>query len=360
MQTYYCFRCSQPIPDPELELGQVVLTKQGKMFCLRCVTRVKTDYPQLLFVCFFLSVAAFIFQISSTFFGGAMAPSQNKYLETKLSNYQEKEALEESLNRYKSAIRERIDRLASNIEEVSIQTQKDILVLEDKLKKQATPTATTTTSSSEEISHLQLRLDQQVKEFSGLSSQLETVQKQMESSQQQILALGEKISALKINMITYVNPKEVPVIDSEDVKNLADPKEEAFKVVRTTQSETSTDSWKMRLQDRNPNIRLAAILELGKSQEPDLIPLLLGSVKDEYNFARQAAIQALGEKKAESAVPLLIEALEDHHKGVQDATLKSLYQILQKEWGQEYSRLDLKKQLIKKYQDWWAEAGKQK
>jgi HEAT repeat protein len=76
-------------------------------------------------------------------------------------------------------------------------------------------------------------------------------------------------------------------------------------------------------------------------------------LKDENSYVRQAAIKSLGDRQVQQAVPLLIQALEDPYKGVKLATLKALYQITQKEWGQEYPRLDLQKKMIQEYQQWW-------
>ncbi|MEK7486226.1 MAG: HEAT repeat domain-containing protein [Planctomycetota bacterium] len=359
MQSYYCFRCSNPIPENELELGQIVLTKQGKAFCLRCVTRIQTQYPKLLILSFFLSVFLVILELFRFLvLGSDLSPSRQKYLETKLEQYVEKESFENSLNRYKISIREYLNSLSKDFQDLSLQTQKEISKIQNQLQT-ALEKNPQNNESTIDWTPIQQRLDQQAKDLSRFTTDIESLQKQMQETQTQITQVRERISRLKTELSLTADPKNVAVLDLEDVQILkkTDPIATKSLLIQTSSIDFSKESWQARLKDRNPNIRMAAILELSKLSESEVIPLLLEATKDDYNFARQAAIKALGDKKVESSVSLLIKSLDDPHKGVQDAALKALYQILQKEWGQEYERLDLKKQMIQSYQKWWESAG---
>jgi hypothetical protein len=203
MQSYFCFKCSQQIPEPELERGQVVLTKEGKLFCLRCLRRVQTRYPILLFASFFLFTFLFLIQIFQWISQGGhlfnSAVSAQK-LEERLEEYLKREELEEKLLKQRSSLRK---------EAVAL-TEQEILPYFDQitaLKKQIQLLQENTVSSeiprngssrdpefteNASLQAFQKQLDQQLKAFADFQNHLQSLHHKIETLTQEQKLLSQK------------------------------------------------------------------------------------------------------------------------------------------------------------------------
>jgi hypothetical protein len=108
------------------------------------------------------------------------------------------------------------------------------------------------------------------------------------------------------------------------------------------------------LKADDPLTRVAAIEELGKHQDPALIPYVEPMLQDSYEMNRFYAAYTLGEWQAMASVPALIEALEDDFAFVADAVNEALINISKEDMGfdSKGSAADRKK-AIQKWQAWW-------
>jgi hypothetical protein len=104
----------------------------------------------------------------------------------------------------------------------------------------------------------------------------------------------------------------------------------------------------------DPLTRVAAIEELGKHQDPALIPYVEPMLQDPYEMNRFYAAYTLGEWQAMASVPALIEALEDDFAFVADAVNEALINISKEDMGfdSKGSVADRKK-AVQKWQAWW-------
>jgi hypothetical protein len=108
------------------------------------------------------------------------------------------------------------------------------------------------------------------------------------------------------------------------------------------------------LKADDPLTRVAAIEELGKHQDPALIPYVEPMLQDPYEMNRFYAAYTLGEWQAMASVPALIEALEDDFAFVADAVNEALISISKEDMGfdSKGSAADRKK-AVQKWQAWW-------
>ncbi|MCP4093166.1 MAG: HEAT repeat domain-containing protein [Planctomycetes bacterium] len=108
------------------------------------------------------------------------------------------------------------------------------------------------------------------------------------------------------------------------------------------------------LKADDPLTRVAAIEELGKHQDPALIPYVEPMLQDTYEMNRFYAAYTLGEWQAMASVPALIEALDDDFAFVADAVNEALISIAKEEMGfdSKGSAADRAK-AITRWQGWW-------
>ena len=108
------------------------------------------------------------------------------------------------------------------------------------------------------------------------------------------------------------------------------------------------------LKADDPLTRVAAIEELGKHQDPALIPYVEPMLQDPYEMNRFYAAFTLGERQAMASVPALIEALDDDFAFVADAVNEALINISKEDMGfdSKGSAADRKKS-ISRWQAWW-------
>ena len=108
------------------------------------------------------------------------------------------------------------------------------------------------------------------------------------------------------------------------------------------------------LKADDPLTRVAAIEELGKHQDPALIPYVEPMLQDTYEMNRFYAAYTLGEWQAMASVPALIEALDDDFAFVADAVNEALINIAKEDMGfdSKGSAADRSK-AISRWQGWW-------
>lgn len=130
------------------------------------------------------------------------------------------------------------------------------------------------------------------------------------------------------------------------VATAAPPKESGFS---TEVQKLLTD-----LKADDPLTRVAAIEELGKYQDPALIPYVEPMLQDTYEMNRFYAAYTLGEWQAMASVPALIEALDDDFAFVADAVNEALVNIAKEDMGfdSKGSAADRSK-AISRWQGWW-------
>ncbi len=108
------------------------------------------------------------------------------------------------------------------------------------------------------------------------------------------------------------------------------------------------------LKADDPLTRVTAIEELGKHNDPALIPYVEPMLQDTYEMNRFYAAYTLGEWQAMESVPALIEALDDDFAFVADAVNEALVNIAKEDMGfdSKGSEADRKKS-INRWQAWW-------
>jgi HEAT repeat protein len=90
----------------------------------------------------------------------------------------------------------------------------------------------------------------------------------------------------------------------------------------------STEDWVEQLADSDPNTRVIAVSELGKSEDPKAIPPLANTLlNDESGYIRKTAAEALGNLGYPEAIEPLIRALQDEFEYVRKAAVMALGKI---------------------------------
>ncbi|MDP7062617.1 MAG: HEAT repeat domain-containing protein [Planctomycetota bacterium] len=108
------------------------------------------------------------------------------------------------------------------------------------------------------------------------------------------------------------------------------------------------------LKADDPLTRVAAIEELGKHQDPALIPYVEPMLQDTYEMNRFYAAYTLGEWQAMASVPALIEALDDDFAFVADAVNEALVNIAKEDMGfDSKSGASDRAKAISSWADWW-------
>lgn len=108
------------------------------------------------------------------------------------------------------------------------------------------------------------------------------------------------------------------------------------------------------LASPNAGIRWQAVVGLGDTKDPEVVPSLLPMLTDKDVFVRMACARVLGDLGQNSAVPGLIDALEDAEAPVREAASIALRSVTGKDLrfdplGNEADRA----KKVKAWRDWW-------
>jgi len=118
-------------------------------------------------------------------------------------------------------------------------------------------------------------------------------------------------------------------------------------------------SWVDDLGSQDSGTRWQAVQNLGKSQDPAVVPHLLPMLGDTDIFVRMAAARILGDLGAVEAIPRLIDALEDEEASVREAVFVALRDLSRQNIPFDPLARDAdRSKRVKAWRDWWAEAGK--
>lgn len=122
-------------------------------------------------------------------------------------------------------------------------------------------------------------------------------------------------------------------------------------------SSASVAQWSVLLVDLtspNAGIRWQAVVGLGDTKDPAVVPSLLPMLADKDVFVRMACARVLGDLGHNSAVPALIDSLEDGEAPVREAASIALRAITGKDLrfdplGNEADRA----KKVKAWREWW-------
>ncbi|HVS11719.1 MAG TPA: HEAT repeat domain-containing protein [Planctomycetota bacterium] len=109
------------------------------------------------------------------------------------------------------------------------------------------------------------------------------------------------------------------------------------------------------LSDPSNSVRWQAVMALGETRDPEVVPWLVGSLKDTDIFVRMATARMLEDLGSTKAIPSLIETLNDGESAVREAAYHALVKLSRKDLPFDPASEDSseRSRRIKAWQEWW-------